>query len=93
MAVNSVVVKALVATYSAAQLESARATAAADMLAGVQITQVTFEGGGASGRPISGDPAFVLEHIQAALDQIEDESLSAQPSSAFMDLSKRPFGT
>jgi hypothetical protein len=35
----------------------------------------------------------VLEHIQAALDQMEDETLSAQPSSAFMDLSKRPFGT
>jgi hypothetical protein len=93
VAVNSVVVKALVATYSQAQLESARATAAADMLAGVQITQVTFEGGGASGRPISGDPAYVLEHIQAALDQIEDETLSAQPSCAFVDLSKRPFGT
>lgn len=93
MAANSVVVKALVATYSQAQLEAARATAAADLLAGVQITQVTFEGGGASGRPISGDPAYVLEHIQAALDQIEDESLPTQPTCAFMDLSKRPFGT
>lgn len=93
MAANSVVVKALIATYTQVQLEAARATAAADLLAGVQITQVTFEGGGASGRPISGDPAYVLEHIQAALDQMEDETLSAQPSSAFMDLSKRPFGT
>lgn len=93
VAANPVVVKALIATYSQAQLETARSTAAADLLAVVQITQVTFEGGGASGRPISGDPAYVLEHLQAALDQIEDESLSAQPSSAFMDLSKRPFGT
>jgi hypothetical protein len=93
VAANSVVVKALLATYTQTQLETARATAAADLLAGVQITQVTFEGGGASGRPISGDPAYVLEHIQAALDQIEDESLAAQPTSAFMDLSKRPFGT
>lgn len=93
MAANSVVVKALIATYTQVQLEAARATAAADLLAGVQITQVTFEGGGASGRPISGDPAYVLEHIQAALDQMEDDTLSAQPSSAFMDLSKRPFGT
>lgn len=93
MAANSVVVKSLIATYSQAQLETARATAAADLLAGVQITQVSFEGGGASGRPISGDPAYVIEHIQAALDQIEDESLATQPSSAFMDLSKRQFGT
>lgn len=93
MAANPVVVKALVATYTQAQLEEARATAAADLLAGVQITQVNFEGGGASGRPISGDPAYVLEHIQAALDQIDDTTLSAQPTSAFMDLSKRPFGT
>jgi hypothetical protein len=93
VAANSVVVKALIATYTQVQLEAARATAAADLLAGVQITQVTFEGGGASGRPISGDPAYVLEHIQAALDQMEDDTLSAQPSSAFMDLSKRPFGT
>jgi len=93
VAVNSLVVKSLVATYTRAQLVTARATAAADILAGVQVTQVTFEGGGASDRPISGDPAYVLEHIQAAIDQIDDTDLSAQPSSAFVDLSKRQFGT
>lgn len=93
MAVNQIVVKALIASYTQEQLEAARLQSAADILAGVQVTQVSFEGGGATGRPISGDPSFVLEHIQSALDQIEDETLSAQPQSAFMDLSKRPFGT
>ena len=93
MAVNTLVVKALTQTYTQAQLEEARAAAAADILAGVQVTQVTFEGGGASGRPISGDPSFVLEHVQAAIDQMEDTDLAAQPSCAFFDLSKRPFGT
>jgi len=93
VAVNTLVVKALKLTYSQAQLETARATAAADILAGVQVTQVTFEGGGASGRPISGEPAYVLEHIQAALDQIEDDELETMPSSAYFDLSKRTFGT
>jgi hypothetical protein len=93
VAVNTLVVKALRETYTQEQLETARASAAADVLAGVQVTQVTFEGGGASGRPISGDPAFVLEHIQSALDQMADDTLAAQPSCAFFDLSKRPFGT
>jgi hypothetical protein len=93
VAVNQIVVKALIASYTQEQLEAARLQSAADILAGVQVTQVSFEGGGATGRPISGDPSFVLEHIQSALDQIEDETLSAQPQSAFMDLSKRPFGT
>jgi len=93
VAVNTLVVKALKATYTFEQLTTARATALADMLAGVQITQVTFEGGGASGRPISGDPAYLLEHLQSALDQIEDSTLADQPSCAYFDLSKRQFGT
>ena len=93
MAVNQLVVKALKETYTVEQLETARADAAADVLAGVQVTQVTFEGGGASGRPISGDPGYVLEHVQSALDQLADTTLSAQPSSAYFDLSKRTFGT
>jgi hypothetical protein len=93
VAVNTIVVKALKETYTRAQLEEARAAAMADILAGVQITQVTFEGGGATGRPISGDPAWLIEHLQSALDQITDPDLSAQPTSAFFDLSKRQFGT
>lgn len=93
MAVNQLVVKALKETYTKAQLEEARAAAAADILSGVQVTQVTFEGGGASGRPISGDPSFVLEHVQSAIDQLDDSTLSAQPACAFMDLSKRTWGT
>lgn len=93
MAVNQLVVKALRETYSRAQLVVARGTAAADVLAGVQVTQVNFEGGGASGRPISGEPGYVLEHIQAAIDQLDDTDLNAQPSCAYFDLSKRAFGT
>lgn len=93
MAFNQSVVKALKATYTQAQLETARATAAADVLAGVQVTQVTFEGGGASGRPISGDPGWVLEHIQEALDQLDDPNRETTPNSTSFDLSKRTFGT
>jgi len=93
VAVNQLVVKALKETYTRTQLADARAQAAADILAGVQITQISFEGGGATGRPISGDPAYVLEHIQSAIDQLEDPDLINQPSSAYFDLSKRQFGT
>ena len=93
MAVNQLVVKALKETYQRAQLEAARSAAATDILAGVQVTQVNFEGGSASGRPISGDPTFVLEHVQAALEQMADTTLVLQPSCAFVDLSKRTFGT
>lgn len=93
MAVNALVVKSLTLTYTRTQLETARATAAADILSGVQVTQVNFEGGGASGRPISGDPAYVLEHIQSALDTLDDPDLPGRPSSAFIDLSRRTFGT
>jgi hypothetical protein len=93
MAVNQTVVKAMLATYTRASLEAARATALADILAGVQITQVTFEGGGASGRQVSADPNYLVEHIQAALDQLDDADLAARPSSAYIDLSKRIFGT
>lgn len=93
MAVNQLVVKSLKETYTSAQLVAARTQAAADILAGVQITQVSFEGGGASGRPISGDPAYVIEHIQSAIDQMDDPELSSQPTSAYFDLSKRQFGT
>jgi hypothetical protein len=93
VAVNQLVVKSLIASYQKEELEAARLQATADFLSGIQITQVNFEGGGATGRPISGDPAHVLEHVQAALDQIEDENLASQPSSSYFDLSKRQFGT
>jgi hypothetical protein len=93
VAVNQLVVKSLKETYTRAELVAARTTATADVLAGVQITQVNFEGGGASGRPISGDPTFVLEHVQSAIDQIDDDTLAAQPSSSYFDLSRRTWGT
>lgn len=93
MAVNAVVVRALKESYTVVQLQAARAQAAADVLSGVQVTQVSFEGGGATGRPISGDPSWVLEHIQAALDLHEDAAALSKPSSAFVDLSQRPWGT
>ena len=93
MAVNTLVVKALTQTYSRAELEQAREAALADILSGVHVTQVSFEGGGASGQPISGDPAYVLEHVQSALEFLDDETLAEQPSCSFFDLSKRPFGT
>ena len=93
MAVNQTTVRAMRETYTRESLQAARAAALADVLAGVQITQVTFEGGGASGQQVSRDPNYLIEHIQAALDQMDDEDLASRPNAAFVDLSKRNFGT
>jgi len=93
MAVNQTTVTAMIAAYSREALEAARVTALADLLSGVLITQVSFEGGGASGQRISNSPSYLVEHIQAALDQIDDAELASRPNAAFVDLSKRYFGT
>jgi hypothetical protein len=93
MAVNQTVVRAMISSYTRASLEAARTAALDDILAGVQITQVTFEGGGASGRQVSADPNYIVEHVQAALDQLDDTDLASRPASAYVDLSKRTFGT
>ena len=92
MAVNATVVKALKATYTREQLVTKRAEAAAEVFAGVQVTQVTFEGGGASGRPTL-TPQEVLELIQAVIDAYDDEGAETRPNSAFVDLSQRAWGT
>ncbi len=92
--INLNIVKALRLTYPTVEaLEALRVTAAADLLAGVQITNITFEGGGASGRPIAQEPGYLLEHIQAAIDEITDDTLINRPQSASMDLSRRSWGT
>lgn len=93
MAANQSVVDAYVRIYSEEQITTALTQALADHAAGVQITQVSFEGGNASGRPISGDPSYLVEILETALKQIDDTTLKNQPQSGFMDLSKRSFGT
>lgn len=93
MAVNQSVVKAMKESYTLASLQAARETALADLMSGVAITSVTFEGGGASGKQVSADPNYLVEHIQAAIDQIADSDLAARPTSAYVDLSTRNFGT
>jgi hypothetical protein len=93
VAANPIVVRSLRETYTRAQLLGAREKASEDLLAGVQITQIALEGANASGRPISGDPSYVLEHIQAAIDLHDDPDHMHRPNSASFDLSKRPWGT
>lgn len=79
--------------YSRAELLVALAQAVNDINSNVQITQVNFEGGGASGRAISGKPDYVHNHVKAAIRMLDDPHLPNRPSSAFMDLSNRQFGT
>jgi len=89
MAVNWSVVKAFRESHTIEQLIAKRNLAVEEVMSGVTVTQVTFEGGGASGQPMQAPPAYVLEHLQAAVD---GDSPSAARSS-FMDLSGRPFST
>ncbi len=79
--------------YSRTELLATLAQTLSDISSGVQITQVNFEGGGASGRAISGKPDYVHNHVKAALRLLDDPNLRDRPSSAFMDLSRRTFGT
>ncbi len=92
MAVNATVVRALKLIYTQQQLEAKRAEVAAEVMAGVQVTQVTFEGGGASGQR-SMTPQELLELIQTVIDWHENADLAGQPNSAFVDLSQRAWGT
>lgn len=89
MALNWTVVQAFRDCYTPTQLADMRKDALAEIVAGVTVTQVTFEGGGASGTPNGRSPDWLLEHVQAALGT--DTAGSAAGS--FMDLSKRPFST
>lgn len=91
--VNQSVINAYKSRYTQAQLETALDAALADHASGIVVTQVTFEGGGSSGRPITGDPSYLIEHLQTALEQIADPDKVNQPNSTSFDLSKRAFGT
>jgi hypothetical protein len=93
MATNSVVVRSLRETYTRAQLLIFREQAAADVLSGVRITQVSMEGANATGTPLSGDPSYVLEHIQAAIDLHDDPGMLGRANSTSIDLSRRQWGT
>lgn len=93
MAVNQAVVDAYIRLYSEAQLETALQQALGDFASGVTITQVTFEGGGASGQKLEGNPTMLIETLEEALKQIADAERKARPNSTFMDLSQRPYGT
>jgi len=93
MAVNQSVVDAYVRLYTTEQLEAALQQALSDFTSGVQITQVTFEGGGASGQSIQGSPGMLIEHLEEALKQKADTDRSTRAPGSFFDLSKRPYGT
>lgn len=91
--VNQSVVRAYLQRYTRAQIETALDSALADHASGVAVTNVTFEGGGASGQRISGDPGYLIEHLQAAIDQLDDPDAASRPSSTSIDLSRRAWGT
>lgn len=93
MAVNQSVVDAYIRIYTSEQLETALSQALSDFTSGVQITQVSFEGGNASGQRISGSPTMLIEHLEEALKQITTTTRAGAADSAFIDLSKRTWGT
>ena len=93
MAANISVVKAYASRYSETQLNTALDKALDDHSSGVQMTQVTFEGGGANARPISGNPDYLIELLQAAIEYLADPTIYDTPPGAAFDLSKRPFST
>ena len=71
MAVSQTVISAYRRCYSAAQLEEALRVALNDRATGVLVTQISFQDGGGSGTPITGDPNEIIEILERALQQIE----------------------
>jgi hypothetical protein len=78
MAVSETVIAAYRRLYTRAQLEAALAKALADRASGVLVTQVSFQDGGGSGVPISGNPNELIETLEVALQQL-DETRAAGP--------------
>lgn len=93
MAVNQTVVRAYLTRYTRTQIETALDSALADHASGIAVTNVTFEGGGASGQRITGDPGYLIEILQSCIDQLDDPASANRPASTSFDLSKRPWGT
>jgi hypothetical protein len=91
--IDQEIVEAFILVYSREQLNCALAQAAADLLSGVELTNISFEGGAASGRPISNSPGWLVKHLKAAIGQIDDPGRAGRATSSSFDLSKRPFST
>lgn len=93
MAVSPLAIRAIKNTYSLPVLEGKREELAAEYLSGVTITQVTFEGGGASGQKSNQSPTDLLEIVEAAINLWNDPCYFDRPTASTIDLSYRRFGT
>jgi hypothetical protein len=92
VAVSRTVISAYRRCYSVAQLEEALRVALNDRAAGVLVTQVSFQEGGGSGTPISGDPNEIIEILEITLQQIESGAKSnapPPPMTAAMNFNRR----
>lgn len=91
MAVSRTVIDAYIRCYSKSQLEDALRIALHDRATGVLVTQVSFQDGGGSGTPISGDPNEIIEILELALKQIESggETHRAPALSAAVNFNRR----
>lgn len=67
MAVSAIVISAYRRCYTADQLQLALVQALNDRASGVMVTNISFDAGGGSGTPITGDPNEVIEILELAL--------------------------
>lgn len=79
MAVSQLVLSAYLRIYTRSQIEQALAAALADRAAGVVMTQVSFQDGGGSGQPISGNPNEIIETMELCLRQLDGEASTGPP--------------
>ena len=93
MAVSRTVIDAYIRCYSEAQLEEALRVALNDRAAGVMVTQVSFQDGGGSGTPITGDPNEIIEILELALRKIDDGENHAPPLTAAVNFHTRRYQT
>lgn len=73
MALSRHVIAAYKRIYTKDQLTAALTQALNDRAAGVVVTQVNFQEGGGSGQMIQGDPNEIIEILEIALAELDNE--------------------
>ena len=74
MAVSNLVISAYRRCYTVDQLTTALTQALNDRASGVLVTNISFDAGGGSGTPITGDPNEVIEILELALRAEEGQA-------------------
>jgi len=89
VAVSKTVISAYKRCYTFEQLTEALQIALNDRASGVLVTQVSFQEGGGSGQPITGDPNEIIEILELTLQDIENGGSTRPPLAAGINFSTR----